>query len=178
MKKWQRNYSQILCDHPFMTVRADSITLPNGVHIPDYTIWQHSDIVQAIPITKEGKYVLVKQYKHGIEDIVVEFPGGFMNKGESKIDALKRELAEETSYICNSTPLKLTSITHHPTKETGLVHLYLCKGVIKYEDEQHQTDDTEFIEVVELSTEELENYLFNSPYVQSGTMLGYLLSLR
>lgn len=178
MKKWQKLYSRLICDHPFMKIQADSVILPNGMKIPDYSVWLSGNVIQAVPITKTGNYILVKQYKHGIEDFIVEFPGGFVEQGEDQITALKRELAEETGYTFSTKPKKLITATHHPTKETGKVSIYLCTDVEKMQGKKPAGDETECIEVIEWSREEFEKYLFSSEYVQSGTMLGYLLSLR
>jgi ADP-ribose pyrophosphatase len=57
-----------------------------------------SDWVNIIAIDKDQNFVMVRQYRHGIDEICVEIAGGAVDKGEDPMDAAKRELAEETGY--------------------------------------------------------------------------------
>lgn len=54
--------------------------------------------VNIIPITKDKQVVLVRQYRHGIDDITLEVPGGLVDKNEEPIDAAERECFEETGF--------------------------------------------------------------------------------
>lgn len=58
-----------------------------------------SDSVLILPINTEGKVVLVRQYRQSIKKDTLEFPAGFIEKGESAEQAARRELLEETGYI-------------------------------------------------------------------------------
>lgn len=44
----------------------------------------------------DGKYVLVKQYRHSVNETIYEFPAGKIAPGETPLEAAKRELLEET----------------------------------------------------------------------------------
>lgn len=60
-----------------------------------YTSIKRSNSVIAIPITRDGKTVLLKQFRYPTEKESLEFPMGGINEGERAIEALKRELKEE-----------------------------------------------------------------------------------
>ena len=63
---WQVVSSKYLFRRPWLTVRCDDMLLPNGNHIPEYYILEYPDWVNTIAITKEGKFVFVRQFRPGI----------------------------------------------------------------------------------------------------------------
>ena len=54
-----------------------------------------------IAITKEQKVVLIQQYRHGVQDVLWEIPGGVVEEGENLLDGVKRELLGETGYTAS-----------------------------------------------------------------------------
>ncbi|AWM01208.1 NUDIX hydrolase [Bradyrhizobium amphicarpaeae] len=55
--------------------------------------------VNAIVFTSDNLLALVKQYRHGIDDYTIEFPGGLIEQGSLPLDAIKQEVVEETGLI-------------------------------------------------------------------------------
>ncbi len=55
--------------------------------------------VNIIPITKDGNVVFIEQYRHGIDDITIEVPGGLIDDYETPQQAAERECTEETGFI-------------------------------------------------------------------------------
>ncbi len=56
------------------------------------------DYSTVIPVTAEGKIVLVRQFRAAVERRTLEFPSGMVERGEKPERAIKRELLEETGY--------------------------------------------------------------------------------
>lgn len=84
---------------PWFTVRHESIELPDGRSIPDYYVFEYPDWVNVIAITKEGKFVFIDQYRHGLGETNYEIPAGVAEPDDaSMLAAAQRELAEETGY--------------------------------------------------------------------------------
>ncbi len=175
-KKWKIIKSKIGYKHPFFKVREDHVVLPNGYEVPDYTIWESGDVAQVVPVRSDGKLLLVQQYKHGLGEVTEEFPGGFIDKDETPLEAVKRELIEETSFTSNKIK-KIGTFIHHPTKETGKLHLFIAydlkKSLINLEQ-----DITENITVIYRTPEELLAKTKDGLVMQTGSMLGLMLYLQ
>lgn len=72
--------------------------LPNGVESDFYLSGQNSRTVCVLAITSDKKVVLVKQYRPGPQKIISDLPGGGVDKVETPLEAIKRELLEEAGY--------------------------------------------------------------------------------
>ncbi len=91
--------SRYLFKEPWLTVREEAIRLPNGAEVPRYYVLEYPDWVNVLAITKDKKFVMIRQYRHGIREEHFEFCGGVVDAGDaSPLAAAKRELLEETGY--------------------------------------------------------------------------------
>lgn len=129
------------------------------------------DAGNVVAITKEGKVVMVRQFRFGIEADTIEVPGGLIEKGEDSMEAVKRELLEETGYSGGKWQF-LQTIQSNPVYMDGLIHQYLAVGVEKT-GEQH-LDPGENIEVEEMSEADLkeafESGIMRHPHSLTGLM--------
>ena len=90
---------------PIFKVVTDQVELPDGKGQAQRDLIFHNGAVAVLPITEEGKTILVKQYRKAIEKTSVEIPAGKLEKGENadpKAAAL-RELEEETLELLEVT---------------------------------------------------------------------------
>lgn len=175
-RNWVQVDSKVGYAHPFFKVREDRVLLPNGHEVPDYTVWESGDVAQVVPVTSAGSLLMVKQYKHGLGEQIEEFPGGFVDRNETPFEAANRELSEETGYH-SSNLSKLGTFIHHPTKETGKLHLFIALDVQKQQVSLQQ-DVTEDIELVFYTPEEVLRKISSGSIMQTGSMLGLLLYLH
>lgn len=79
-KAWKTVSSKYLFRRPWLTVRCEDMLLPNGNHIPEYYILEYPDWVNTIAITKDGKFVFVRQYRPGLGRTSYELCAGVCDK--------------------------------------------------------------------------------------------------
>lgn len=75
-------------------------TIPEAAGELPYYRMTSADGVIVLPFTEDGRVILVKQFRHVLERETLEVPAGEMDQGENILDAARREVAEETGYIC------------------------------------------------------------------------------
>lgn len=151
-KKWEIIKSDYIIQRPWLTARKDEIRLPDGKINTEYYILEYPDWVNVIAITKEGKFLMVEQYRHGLQDYFVELVAGVIEKDENPLDAAKRELMEETGYGNGNWEL-LTVISQNPSSTTNLTYCFLAKEIEKLGSQS--LDETEDVTPCLLSEQEV-----------------------
>ena len=127
-KKWQILASEYLFRRPWLTVRRDHVRLPNGAEIPEYYVLEYPDWINVIAITRDGRFLLERQYRHGLQWTGYELCAGVCEQGETPLQAAQRELYEETGYGKGIWTPFLT-ISANPGPMTNLCHTFLATDV-------------------------------------------------
>ena len=83
MMKWKKLSSDYLIKRPWLTARKDKVELPDGRIIPEYYVLEYPDWVNVIAITKDGRFVMERQYRYGADSMNYEIPCGVMEVGET-----------------------------------------------------------------------------------------------
>ena len=162
---WQVVSSKYLFRRPWLTVRCDDMLLPNGNHIPEYYILEYPDWVNTIAITREGKFVFVRQFRPGIGKQLYELCAGVCEKEDaSPLVSAQRELLEETGYG-NGNWQEYMVISANPSTHTNLTHCFLATDVERV-DIQH-LEDTESLTVHLLTFEEVQELLKSNQIIQA-----------
>ena len=151
-KNWEVLHSEYLFRHPWLTARRDHVKLPTGTEIPEYYILEYPDWVNVIAITNKGKFVMIRQYRHGIRETRYELCAGVIDAGETPLEAAKRELYEETGFGGGEWSKFMTSCPN-PSAMTNTNHTFLAIGVEQIST-QH-LESTEDISVHLLEKEEV-----------------------
>ena len=137
-------------------LQVDDVELPDG-KTSKREIIKHPGAVAIIALTAEDKIIMVEQYRKALERSLVEIPAGKLEKGEEPVRSAERELEEETGYECERMQ-HIISFYTSPGFADELVHLYLAHNLKKKKDAA-PLDEDEFVEVIELTLEEAQNYL-------------------
>jgi ADP-ribose pyrophosphatase len=149
IQKWTLIKEEDVSPSPWFPVLKHTVKLANGNIIDDYYFSPLGDVVQVLPITKNNEVVLVKQYKHGMGEILLELPGGMQQKNKSVIESALNELEEETGIKTTADKLiSLGKIANNPTKLKQVTY-----GFILFDAEFNavqKLDATEDIQIITL----------------------------
>jgi len=104
------------------------------------------DWITVIPLITDGNgidcFLMVEQYRHGSNEITLEFPAGMIDKGELPIDAVQRELLEETGYKADQV-FEIGAVSPNPAFMNNISYTFVAKD-LNFIGEQN-LDEDEFI---------------------------------
>jgi 8-oxo-dGTP pyrophosphatase MutT (NUDIX family) len=153
LRHWTVRSSTYRIDEPFLRVRSDAVELPNGTRIENYFVRESRGFAIVGALTPDRHVVLVRQYKHGIAQVVVELPAGMIDAGETPDACAVRELAEETGYT-GDPPVLLRSLFADPTSSNAIFHVYFIANATPTF--AQSLDTTEAIEIETTTLEDLQ----------------------
>lgn len=122
-----------------------------------------------IPVTNEGKLVMVTQIRYPFQTTLLEFPAGKLDIDEDPLDCAIRELEEETGYKSGKVN-KLGKIYTAPGYCTETLHIYVAQELKKGEHKREEGEQG--MEVFELSLEEIEKKINNGEIVDAKSICG------
>jgi ADP-ribose pyrophosphatase len=156
--------SEIIFDRPWLPVRKEKLELPNGRIIEDFYVLDYADWVTVVPVTKTGNIVFIKQYRHGVQQVITELPAGVIEKGEAPLAAAQREVQEETGFSFEKF-IYLGKNSPNPSVNSNYNHMVLAIGGEKTS--QQKLDETEEIEPFEVTIAEAKEMLLQNKLLQS-----------
>ena len=163
-QKWEVLSSEYLVRAPWAVLRRDVCEMPNGQLVPEYYVLEYPNWVSVVGVTEDEEIILVKQYRHGVKESILEVPGGVIDEGEDSLTAAKREMLEETGYEFNHFE-KLCELFPNPATSTNKNTTYLATGGKKTQ--QQNLDPQEDIEVILASKDEVKRLLLANKFGQA-----------
>lgn len=133
--------------------RSMQIDSPDEQLSGDFYVLEAPDWVNVLPITSENTIILVEQYRYGIQQPTLEIPGGIVDPSEKPLEAIRRELAEETGYYSDSWS-SLGTVSTNPAIMTNYTHIYLAEDCVFNGIKESTGDVHERIKVHEMPFEE------------------------
>jgi ADP-ribose pyrophosphatase len=175
LEKWSiQRTSVLLEDLPWLRVLSDDIVLPDGRELHNYLRLETPNYVSIAPVTDQGEFILVRSYKHGVGDIDIQTPAGYIEPDEQPKTAATRELLEETGYEASSI-ISLGSYVLSGNRGAGKAHLLLALGCHKVQ--EPDSGDLEQQQVLSFSEEEIRQMLADGVFGQISTAATLSLAL-
>jgi ADP-ribose pyrophosphatase len=159
---------EILKGH-FLHVMRDSVRLPDGSQATrEYVI--HSGAVMVLALLDDGRLVLERQYRYPMRAVMLEFPAGKLDPGETSLACAQRELREETGYSAREWA---KAGVLHPviSYSTEFIDIWFARGLNLG---QRKLDAGEFLDVFTATPAELLAWCANGQVTDAKTLTGML----
>lgn len=157
IRSWPLLASEPVFDAGLFRVTRDRARSPRTGGERDFHVVHMADWLLVVPVTEEGRLVLVRQYRHGSRAASLEVPGGLHDgAGERPQEGAARELAEETGYGGGQLIL-LGELSPQPALLANRAWIYLAQGVRLTGNPE--PDAGEDIEVLLLDPEEVSAHI-------------------
>jgi ADP-ribose pyrophosphatase len=152
VQKWLKTGEQIVYDG-YRKVLRRTFTLPDG-QSADFDIFQAVSPVAILALTPDNQVVCFEQFRPGPEAILCELPGGVMEVGEEPLQAMERELREETGYRAD---IEYVGSYWRDAYTSARWHIFVGRNAERIAEPEH--DATEFGEARLLSLDEFKSIL-------------------
>lgn len=153
----------------FLKLYEDKVLLPNN-HTSKRIYVMHNSAAAVLPITTDGKIILVKQYRYPIRKESIEIPAGKKDsKEETGIDCIKRELEEETGYVSKNFE-KIIDINSCVGYSNEVIELFIAKECYKIPNPK-PCDEDEFVEVMALDVAKVREMIKSKEIKDAKTII-------
>lgn len=161
-------------DGVLLKVYRDNVTLPDGNPSVREVIRLYG-AVGVLPLTKDGRVVIERQFRYPVNDITIEIPAGKLDgPEEDHLAAAKRELLEETGITAQEW-IPMGIYYPSPAYTDEKIILYLAKD-LQYGSQQ--LDDGEFLNVDFVPLKELVDMVMNGEIIDGKTQIAILKAAR
>ena len=174
LQKWLILTSEYRVDTKFLRLRADRVQLPDGTVVEEYFVRESRGFAVVLALTSDGLVPLVRQYKHGAGEILLELPAGMIDPDEDPAACAVRELAEETGFT-GGAPEHVCTLYADPTNATTAMHVFVVRDAARTC--EPKLDVTEAIEVETVPLDELRAMAYDGRIAASSQVAAVLLAL-
>jgi ADP-ribose pyrophosphatase len=136
-------------DGRILNLRVDNVLLDDGAEATREVV-EHRGASVIIPLLDNSQVLLVRQYRYAIGKELLEIPAGTCDAGESPEHCAKRELQEETGFMCEELE-KILECYVAPGYSTEKIHFYLARRLRRTQ-QQPDVDERISVEAVPLTT--------------------------
>lgn len=156
----------------FFTIK--DIELETPAKSVTYQIIEKRNTALIVPITDDGKFILVREYFPAISEYGLSFPKGGIDEGKDAIFTANKELQEEIGKKASSIE-EIGILTMSPGYSTQKTHIFLAKDLTE---SKLEGDEIEELEVVILTSEEIENLIQKGEINEARTIAAFYLAQK
>lgn len=174
LKPWPVVSTERLIDTRVFSLLKRQARSPRSGDDCDFYLLEAPHWVNIVPITLDGQLVLVRQYRHGVEDLTLEIPGGMMDPEDPSVEhAARRELLEETGYTAG--PMRQAGwVEPNPALQNNRCYTFVAEGLEA--PGPLQPDGSEDLEVVHIPLDEVSQYVRSGRIRHSLVITAFALS--
>jgi 8-oxo-dGTP pyrophosphatase MutT (NUDIX family) len=163
---WKEEGRRNVFSCPVFSIRESSCRSPEGELRP-FTVIDAPDWAIVVPLIKTPggeAFVMVRQWRHGTQELSLEFPGGVFEPGEDGFKAVARELREETAYVPGRIE-KLGEMGPNPAIMSNRVHFFLAEDLSPLDNQD--LDDDEYVDVEIVPRRTVFQNTGRAPYIHA-----------
>ena len=185
---WEELHTEHIIQDQWIDFRKSAYRYPDGRVFAPFYSYSRRDYVVIVASDTDGKYLCVRQFRHGIREVTTEFPAGGIERkdgreygvsqdlsAEDALAAAKRELLEETGYESEEWRHLLT-IPSNATVSDNYAYLFVARNCRRVAGQD--LDETEDLMVVKHSAQEIEKMIKTGDFQQAMHVTAWLLALR
>ena len=161
--------SRQIFDGVVVKLFVDDVELPNGKK-SIREIVRHPGAVCVIPVDEDENVIMIKQFRYPFSEVLLEVPAGKLEPNEDPLEAVKRELEEESGVNAESVEYIGTMYTTVAILDEK-IHMYLATGLTY---KNAHPDDGEFLEVVKIPLKTLVEMVMDGKIPDSKTQIAIL----
>jgi len=170
MSEYKMLERKLMYQGKILSAYQEKLQFPNG-QVATRDLIEQVDAVAILAITESDQVIIVKQYRDGAREELLEIPAGLIDEGEEPITSAKRELLEETGCIAENWQ-EVASFYASPGSVTSRTTLFVATN-LKMVSEQ-SLDEHEFVEI---STMPLSKFL-STPFKDAKTLIATRYALE
>ncbi len=160
---------EVVFEGRIITVRKDKAELEDGT-VAGRELVIHSGGVCVVPLTKEGRVIMVRQFRYAFGEPLLEIPAGKLEIGEDHRSAALRELSEETGAECGR--FEYLGVCYPSVAYlTEKIHMYLARD-LSFGDTHR--DEGEFLDVLEIPLDEVVQMIMEGKIPDAKTQIALL----
>lgn len=169
-EKYKRIKRELIHNGQIIDLYKDYVEIPNGT-VAQWDFIGHKGAAAVVPVTEEGKILMVKQYRNAVDQFTIEIPAGGLNRVEEPMyDCAARELEEETGYKSEDLEF-LISLRTAVAFCNERIDVFVAKNLVKT---CQNLDEDEFVDVEAYDIEDLCNMIYDGRIIDAKTISSLL----
>lgn len=182
---WEEVKTEHIIQDEWIDIRRSAYRFPDGTVFEPYYSYSRRDYTIIVARDEDGKYICVRQFRHGIKEVTTEFPAGGIERSDGKeyggpgiaaedaLEAAKRELMEETGHESDNWT-HLITIPSNATIADNYAYVFMADGCKKVAGQS--LDDTEFLNIVKYDEDEIDELIRTGKFQQIAHVMAYLMA--